>query len=361
MPAPSARSLRVLAIALALVPLGLALSPAAPPPASAQGPGPATADPNADPNERAAAQPPEADPHRRRSTIYVANRGSSDVMAFSRDSSELIATIPVGKAPSGLAARRDGDRIFVASAGTHAVQVIDGVTRKVLDTLSLTHGSAPAHLVLSPDERTLWVAGTGTDTVYAIDAGSLQQIAEIEVGRGPTRLAVSPDGRRVYALCTQAGRLSMIDATDPRRPRVIASPSVGSLPGDLAVDPVRGTVYVVHPGAPVLHAVEEGAVESKEIGIESPIDSVAADGPSRRLLLASSITGRILLMSPFTAASTKIIPVSDVTRFVIDPEGRNLYALSPNRGVLITVNRIVGSVDREVKAGKEPWDLVLIP
>lgn len=358
MPAPAARPIRALAITAAIALCGLALQLPAAPDAPAQVPAPAGVDPNADPNSQAASPAVEIDPHRRRSTIYVANRGSSDVMAFSRDSAELIATIPVGKSPSGLAARANGDRIYVASAGAHAVQVIDGATRSVLDTLSLPNGAAPAHLVLTPDERTLWVAGAGNDTVYAIDAGSLQEIAGIEVGRAPTRLAISPDGRRVYALCAQAGRLYIIDADGKR---VIASPGVGSLPGDLAVDPVRGTVYVVHPGAPLLHAIEEGAVESKEIGIESPIDSIAVDGPSRRLLLASSITGRILLMSPSTAASIKIIPVNGVSRVVIDPEGRNLYALSAQRGVLITVNRIVGAVEREVKVGKEPWDLVLIP
>jgi len=355
-PAPAAHRMRALAFAAALLACGLAI-------AGTQEPGPqasraAVPDPNADPNSAPTPTAPEIDPHRRGATIYVADRGSADVMAFNRDSGEPIATIPVGKAPSGLAATANGDRIYVASAGSHAVQVIDGATRTVLDTLSLPHGSAPAHLLLTADERTLWVAGSGNDTVYVIDAGSLQQTAEIEVGRAPTRLAISPDGRKIYALCSQAGRLDIIDA---EARRVIASPSVGSLPGDLAVDPVRGTVYVVHPGAPLLHVVEDGAVTAREIGIESPIDSIVADGPSRRLLLASSFTGRVLLFSPATATSTKIIPVPEASRIVIDPEGRNLYAVSARRGVLIFVNRIIGSVEREVKVGKEPWDLILIP
>jgi YVTN family beta-propeller protein len=354
--------MRALAAALAILSCGLApLVPDLPATDSAR-PATATADPNvdpnADPNAGPAARTGEIDPHRRRSTIYVANRGSAEVMAFSRDTGELIATIPVGKSPSGLAARADGDRIYVACAGSHTVQVIDGVTRKVLDTVSLPHGSAPAHIILDPDERTFWVAGSGDDTVYAFDAGSLQETAEIEVGRGPMRLAISDDGKRVYALCALAGRVFIIDADGKR---VIASPGVGSLPGDVAVDPVRGTVYVAHPGAPFLHAVEAGAVEAKEIGIESPADSIAVDGPSRRLLLASSATGRILLLSPATGTSVKIIPVPEVSRIVIDPEGRNLYALSARRDTLIFVNRIIGTVEREVKVGKEPWDLVLIP
>ncbi len=298
------------------------------------------------------------EPHRRRSTLYVALRGSAEVAVLSRDTAEVLATIPVGKSPTGLAARSDGDRIYVACAGAHTVQVIDGAARKVLDTVSLPHGAAPVHVVLSPDEKTLYVAASGLDAVYVLDAPSLQQTGEIAVGRQPVRLAVSPDGRRLYALCAQSGRVDIVDTS---LMKVIASPSVGSRPGDLALDPASGTVYVVRPGAPALHSIAEGAAQATETSIEAPAESLAVDGAAGRLLLASPTAGRISILAPATGASTKVIPVADVSRLVIDTEGQLLYALSARRGLLIYVNRILGAVEREVQVGKEPWDLVLIP
>ena len=315
----------------------------------------------ADPNAGAAIEkqpPPVDEPHRRRSTIYVANRASADVMIFSRDTAELIATIPVGRLPSGLAARSDGDRIYVACAGSHSIQVIDGATRKLLDNVSLVSGSAPTHIILSPDERTFYVAASGLDAVYVFDAGSLQQTGETPVGRRPTRLGISRDGRTLYVLSVQSGRVDIVDTFSKK---VIASPSVGSQPSDLAVDRVTGTAYVVHSGAPMLHSIAEGEVQAREISIEAPAESLAADSSARRLLLASPSSGRILLLAPATGASTMTIRVSEVSRMVIDPEGRNLYALSARKGMMSIINRIVGTVEREVPVGKEPWDLVLIP
>jgi YVTN family beta-propeller protein len=298
------------------------------------------------------------DPHRRRSTIYVAARGSSQVVALSRDTAERLATIEVGRSPSGLAARSDGDRIYVACAGSHSVQVIDGATRTVLDTITLAHGAAPAHLLLSPDERTLYVAASGLDAVYVLDASSLQQTAEIPVGRQPSRLAISPDGRRLFALCVKSGR---VDILDTAAARVLASAPVGSLPSDIALDPQNGTVYVVRPGAPALHALPEGSAQAKEISIDAPAEALAVDSAARRVLAASPAAGRIAVLSPATGASTKIIRAAEVTRLAIDREGPRLYALSARRGVLLYVDRILGVVEREVPVGREPWDLVVIP
>lgn len=301
---------------------------------------------------------PEEDPHRRRSTLYVSSTGTSEVVALSRDSGEIIARIPVAPRPMGLAARADGDRIYVACASGHAVQVIDGATRSVLDTIALQNGAAPSDLVLSQDERTLFVAATGLDAIYVLDAASLQQTAEIPVGRRPTRLALSPDGRRLYALSTGSGRVDIVDTVSRS---VVASPLVGAKPDDMAVDPRLGSIYVVRGGAPALHRVEDGAAQAREISIEAPAEAVAVDPGSGRLFLASPATGRVLLLAPSTGASAKTIPVAEVTRLVVDPEGRFLYALSSRRGVLTWVNRILGTVEKEVPVGKEPWDVVLIP
>jgi YVTN family beta-propeller protein len=308
----------------------------------------------------AAAQegPEGGDPHRRRSTLYVAVRGTAEVIALSRDRGERIAAIPVGRLPSGLAARADGDRIYVACAGSHSVVVIDGATRRVLDTVALVHGASPAHLVLSPDDAALYVAASGLDAVLVLDAASLQQTAEIPVGREPRRLALSRDGRRLHVLCAGSGRVDIIDTLAAR---VLTSAPVGSQPSDIALDPSTGTAYVVRSGAPALHAIPEGANRAREIALDAPGVALAMDRAARRLAIASPAAGRIDLVSPATGASSRAIRASEVSRLVVDPEGSRLYALSARRGVLLFVDRILGAVEREVEVGKEPWDLVLIP
>ncbi|HKY34243.1 MAG TPA: hypothetical protein VJV23_17075 [Candidatus Polarisedimenticolia bacterium] len=315
------------------------------------------------PRAAASAQEPapglqELDPHRRRSTLYVAARGSHEVLVLTRDQGEVIAAIPAGKRPSGLAARRDGDRIYVACAGSHAVQVIDGAARRVIDTIVLPHGAAPLHVALSEDARTLYVAASGIDSVLVLDAAGHHQIAEIPVPGRPSRLALSPDGRRLYALCPRAGRLHVIDTS---RAQVIASAAVGSGASDLAVDRSRGTVYVARSGAPSLAVLDEGSSQPREAPIPWAAEAVAVDPRTGRLLLSSPAAARIVEASPGTGASAQETSMAEPWRLAVDPEGKNLYALSARRGVLAFVDRIRGAVVRDVPVGKEPWDLVLIP
>lgn len=298
------------------------------------------------------------DPHRRRSTLYVADRAAAEVIALDRDSAEVLATIKVGERPSGLAARRDGDRIYVACAGSHTLEVIDGARRQVLDTIELNFGAAPEHVALGPLQQTLYVAATGLDAVYFLDAGSYQQTADIQVGRRPIRLAVSPDGRRLYALSAVSGQVDIIDTVARR---VVAVAPVGSHPSDIAVDASTGTAYVVRSGAPTLHSISSGASQAREVSIDTPAEAIAVDDTAGRLVLASPAAARIATVVPFTGAATAVIEVEEVSRMVLDPEGSRLYALSARRGMLLVVNRILGGVERELPIGEEPWDIILIP
>jgi YVTN family beta-propeller protein len=300
----------------------------------------------------------ERDPHRRRSTLYIAARDSHEVIALSRDTFEIIARIPVGKRPMGLAARPDGDRVYVACAGSHTIEVIDGATRKVLDKTSLTHGAAPTDVVLRPARNTLFVAASGLDQVIRIDAPSLQQTGEASVGRDPQRLALSRDGRRLFVMSVQSGRVDILDTATMAR---ISSVPVGSRPGDLALDPATGSVFVVRPGNPVISRIDAGSAQAREIFIDAPAESVAVDRRAGRLVLSSPDSARISIVSPGTGAAVKVISAEEVTRIVVDPEGARLYALSARRNVLLIVDRILGEVERKVPVEEGPWDLELIP
>ncbi len=298
------------------------------------------------------------DPHRRRSILYIADRAAAEVIALDRDSAEVIATIKVGERPSGLAARRDGDRIFVACAGSHTLEVIDGARRQVLDTIALNFGAAPEHVALGPLQQTIYVAATGLDAVYFLDAGSYRLKAEIQVGRRPVRLVVSPDGRRLYALSAVSGQVDIIDTVGRR---VIAAAPVGPHPSDIAIDDSTGTVYVVRSGAPSLHSIDSGATQAREVSIDTPAEAIAVDDTAGRLVLASPAAARISTVVPLTGAATAVIEAEEVSRMALDPEGSRLYALSARRGLLLFVNRILGGVERELPIGEEPWDIILIP
>jgi DNA-binding beta-propeller fold protein YncE len=88
-------------------------------------------------------------------------------------------TIPAGRHPSAMLLNRDGTRLFVASASTDQVTVIDTHAGRVVATLNDTppaasEGSTPNALALSPDERRLYVAEADNNAVavFTLSAAS---------------------------------------------------------------------------------------------------------------------------------------------------------------------------------------------
>jgi YVTN family beta-propeller protein len=61
----------------------------------------------------------------------------------------VVATIPVGSGPVGVAASSDGSRIYVANRESNSVSVIDAAARRVIT--NVTVGEGPNGLAIRPD------------------------------------------------------------------------------------------------------------------------------------------------------------------------------------------------------------------
>jgi YVTN family beta-propeller protein len=67
----------------------------------------------------------------------------------------------------------------------------------------------PRGVAFSPDGSTTWVAGLGSSSVIGFGSGGAR-IATVSVGEGPTGLAMSPTGARLYVLNRFEGSVSTI-------------------------------------------------------------------------------------------------------------------------------------------------------
>lgn len=123
----------------------------------------------------------------------------------------LIRTIPVpGQGALGEALTRDGRYLLVADAsGAEVIDVAraeDGSPRAVLGSL-VSRGGGAIEVALSADDRYAFVSLEGSQeiAVYSLQRalargfGPSDLIGDIPAGLGPVGLAVSPDGRWLYA------------------------------------------------------------------------------------------------------------------------------------------------------------------
>ncbi|HKQ52939.1 MAG TPA: bifunctional YncE family protein/alkaline phosphatase family protein [Pyrinomonadaceae bacterium] len=128
--------------------------------------------------------------------VYVSAWGGATVSVFSAGRGGALAgegKIVVGRHPSALALNADGSRLFVASASTDRVAVVDTRGLRVIAQLAdsppsgAREGSTPDALALSADGARLFVAEADNNAVAVFDLG--RRSAGTDTGRARDALA----------------------------------------------------------------------------------------------------------------------------------------------------------------------------
>src|SRR5438874_2434892 len=100
---------------------------------------------------------------------YVTNLQDNTVSVIDIATNTVIAAIPVGKSPAGVAITPDGTRAFVTDELSAMVSVIDTATNIVVATVPV--GPVPKGLAITPDGTRAYVT-IGTNAVSVIDTAT---------------------------------------------------------------------------------------------------------------------------------------------------------------------------------------------
>lgn len=144
------------------------------------------------------------------------DNNSVSVFLVGNDQNQLIAEIPVGKEPNGVAVSPDGRQIYVANT---------------LD---------------------------GTVTVLSVDTGAnppaISVVSSLKVGVEPYGVAITPNGTKVYVTNARSNSVSVIDTATNAVAKTITNvgPAVGAEPRGIAItnngndSDTDETVYITH-------------------------------------------------------------------------------------------------------------------
>jgi DNA-binding beta-propeller fold protein YncE len=133
--------------------------------------------------------------------VYVSAWGGQTVSAFAVWNGALQerGRIAVGRHPSALLLNRSGSRLFVASATTNSIAVVDTQNLRVLTRLldpppaGPNQGSTPNALALSSDESRLYVAEADNNAVAVFQLAANRLLGRIPVEWYPADLIVTQD------------------------------------------------------------------------------------------------------------------------------------------------------------------------
>ena len=279
-----------------------------------------------------------------RPRIYATLTGSNSVAVIDTSTLQLIAVIPVGSNPVGLAVSPDGSTLYVANSGstTAGIGVIDLTTLTVLPSLS-----TPAE----PNEIAVGLNGMLYLTTYDTEvpasimqvsssSGAIEQYSSTSYFlSGGELLQISPDRQTIY--CGDTGMspatLSSFDVSNGNLTLLQQNGSdLGGNGEDLEISHSGAFISYPNGGGQGDYQVFEiptndlaGINGSFDVGAYptniafSPDDTVAYTAPA--------VQGHVLVFDTSTFQLTGTFPTpGDVSRMVTDSSGKYLFVAGLN-------------------------------
>jgi YVTN family beta-propeller protein len=133
----------------------------------------------------------------------------------------------------------DSGYVYVANEGSASVSVIDGLTNKVVATISGVPD--PVQLVYNPTNHYIYVAGHNSNSVSIIDTRTNSVVATITGLPDPTGVGYNSATGNVYVCNQGSNYVSIISGVTNK---VIDTVTVGKGPVSPVFDPKNGNVYV---------------------------------------------------------------------------------------------------------------------
>jgi len=228
--------------------------------------------------------------------------------------SAVVGTVEIPGTPTSVAVSPSGALVYVANG--RSVLAVDATTLGVAWTRSV--GSAGLDLAVPATGSVIYVGGG--KQVVAIDAGTGEVIRTIAIKAGVDSLAVSGDGRSLWAMAhepkgSRSGLISVVDAATGRTTGTI---KVGPNPIDIQLSPSGARAYVLGWGSNEVWVINaKSRTVMSEIKVRSWPMAMALNPSGSRLLVSHSPPGP-QSSYPITTINTERRAVTGVFRFAED-------------------------------------------
>jgi YVTN family beta-propeller protein len=207
-----------------------------------------------------------------------------------------------------------------------------------------TVGEGPGDVVATPDGSLAYVSGSqdGSITIARLAGDSISGIYPLPT-RNLYRLALSPNGRRLYATSSNGYLYVFNTAT---RTLGTGKSLGGSLQG-LTIDHAGARLFVSSTAGDVWR-LERGTLRSlRQTTLDCAAQDIVLSNDDRELYVACE-KGNVVVLDARTLEQRDVIPVGSAFGLAVTPDGEQLYVSSPSDGdiaiIELATRKIVGHV-----------------
>jgi len=257
----------------------------------------------------------------------------------------MVDEIDAGRgAVSGIAISPDGDVLMTTHYGDGSVSLIDTVNGAV--ALTVVGVEESFAVAMSGNRAYVSSVSAEHDSVLAFDTESDEIVAEYPLAFNVTDLAVSPNGRHLYAGRTdvEGADVAILDTKTGKKDSVRIAGTAGTTTGCVRVSPEGRRLYVAANDSSTAQLVMVDAVQKRVLNaveITSPIRDIALspDGATAYVGSAGPDFGTVLdIIDTRTSTITSTHKIGDVagllTQLTVSRDGERAYLVG-NQSVTV--------------------------
>lgn len=273
--------------------------------------------------------------------IYVANRDGYSVTVIDSASNTVIGTIPVGAQPwAQVAVDAKTNRIYVVNNGSNSLSVIDGASDSVIATVSGL-GSAPEGVGVHSGRNRVYVSHSANQ-LSVIDATTNTRVGVLDTGNYNHSVVVNESADRAYVLLTAPNATAVMD--------LATGGKIGELDagGFMAFNADTNRLYITElesPGLTVVDTTNNSKIA--RIGIDSGGGSPAINWKTHCIYAPNRGSGTMTVINAETNVVVGTISGLDRSAFAAaaDPEAGLVYVTEPESNTVAVILATTCSAD----------------
>lgn len=283
--------------------------------------------------------------------------------AAAATTAEVIATIPVGATPFGIAVTPDGARVYVSNSTGGSVSVVNTASQAVISTITSNVGTTPVGIDIDASGTYAYVAnyGAGTVTRITVATGATSSIdvsgAVSGVCLNLLNIALTPNGATLYAACQDQGRVVSVPVAGGSGTVWM---SVGStFPTDVALSADGSTLVSSLSGSNQAYILDGSG--SNYVSVTTGPYSVAVSPITGLAYLAGQTSGALSVVNTATRSTvgSTITVGGSLSDIAITPDGASALVSVLDQDVVKIINLSTGLVTHTVAVGDGPQSLTI--
>ena len=303
--------------------------------------------------------------------LFVSNEYGANLSVISPEAGPQgevsISGRPGDVRPRGMALSPDGRTVYVAVSDflpltekpEDGIVAIDVASGEILR--SYRAGGNPERIAISPDGKQIWAALEAIAQGVGIDAETGEELGRFPTGVEPEGVDVSPDGRWAYITGETSHTVTVIDTQGLE---IVTHMLVGNRPRDVVFSPdstrayasaeIGGTISVIDVSQHRVIATISLGLDSRPVEVDLSPDGTqlfVAGGGTSAVYVVDTATGEGISYTPYARNTVSRLSLVDtatgeVAHVIKERMGRRPWGVtvSPDGNTVYTANGLSDSV-----------------